>query len=87
MLLLLTTIVYILGLSNSEITHSNMIGGLYLIKNSCIQKIQLGIDKSQLWININKKKIINKFDEITQYKFKNNNIDDEYVKFILSFDM
>jgi len=86
MLLLLTTIVYILGLSNSEITRSNIMG-LYLIKNSCIQKIQDGINKSQLWININKKKLINKFDQIIQYKFENNiNIDNEYIKYILSFD-
>lgn len=86
MLLLLTTIVYILGLSNSEITRSNIMG-LYLIKNSCIQKIQDGINKSQLWININKKKLINKFDQIIQYKFENNiNIDNEYIKYILLFD-
>ena len=88
MYLLLTTIVYILGLSNSEITRSNIMG-LYLIKNSCIEKIQRGFDKSQLWININKKKLINKFDQIIQYKFENNNTidDDEYIKYVLSFDI
>lgn len=86
LLLSLTTIACILGLSNGEIARGNVIG-LHLIKNSFVKKIQQGFDESQLWINTNKKKLMNKFDQMMKYKFENINIDDEYSKCILTFDI